>query len=118
MYEICHESCFMKNTENHHFALLFFTKLILFDIRIALFYKHSVIFKVKHKYFNLKVITDYFSKYKNNTINKKKILTDKKNFFYVKSYPKECRDTKLFHLDSTLRSGPECQVLRYRLDQI
>ena len=61
-------------------------------IDIALFYKHSIIFKVNHTYFNLKVITDYFRKYKDNTINKKKILTDKRNFFRAAidgSYPKK-----------------------------
>ena len=37
-------------------------------IDIALTYKHKVCFKVKHKLFNLKIITDFFSKYNNNAI--------------------------------------------------
>ena len=55
-------------------------------IDIALFYKHNIIFKVEHKLFNLKIITDYFSKNYNN-----KILTHKYNFFYKPQlyYPKD-----------------------------
>ena len=32
-------------------------------INIAITYKHNIIFNVKHKYFDLSVITNYFNKY-------------------------------------------------------
>ena len=41
-------------------------------IDIALTYKHNIVFKVEHKLFNLKIITDYFNKYSNSII-----ITDK-----------------------------------------
>ena len=51
-------------------------------IDIALVYKHNVIFNVKHSLFNLKIITDYFSKYNNN-----EIITDNYNFYYKSKLP-------------------------------
>ena len=48
-------------------------------IDLAIIYKHNIKFKVKHKYFDLSIIENYFSKYNNS-----KIITDKKNFFYQK----------------------------------
>lgn len=52
-------------------------------IDIALTYKHTVVFNVKHKFFNLDLITDYFSKHNNNN----EILTDPYNFFYRSRLP-------------------------------
>jgi len=46
-------------------------------IDIALYYKHDIQFNVEHKFFDLKVISDYFSKYNNNIK-----ITDKYNFYY------------------------------------
>ena len=37
-------------------------------IHIALYYKHNIVFKEEHELFNLKLISDYFSKYKNEEI--------------------------------------------------
>lgn len=48
-------------------------------IDIAIAHKHNIIFNVKHKFFNLSIIKDYFNKYNNS-----KIITDKYNFFYKK----------------------------------
>ena len=51
-------------------------------IDIALTYKHNIIFNVKHSLFNVKIITNYFSKYNNS-----EIVTDKFNFFYKNKLP-------------------------------
>jgi len=55
-------------------------------IDVALYYKHNIIFQVKHNLFNLKIISDYFCKYNNN-----KIIHAGWNFFDRSklSYPKE-----------------------------
>ena len=59
-------------------------------IAIAIAYKHNILFKKKHSLFNLKLITDYFSKYDNKEIIDKSIAP-KWNFFSWAElpYPKE-----------------------------
>lgn len=51
-------------------------------IDIALTYKHNISFNTTHKYFNLKKIESYFSKYNNS-----EILRDRFNFFYKDKLP-------------------------------
>lgn len=51
-------------------------------IDIALFYKHNIQFKVSHKLFDLKIIHDYFSQYKND-----KVLKNDSSFFYKQRLP-------------------------------
>ena len=51
-------------------------------INIAIAYKHNIIFNVKHRYFDLSVITNYFNKYNNN-----EIITDEYKFFYISKLP-------------------------------
>lgn len=53
-------------------------------IDIALFYKHSIRFKVSHEFFNLKMIEEHFSNYSNENI-----LKDVKSFYYGLSVPDE-----------------------------
>lgn len=51
-------------------------------IDIALLYKHNIIFKSTHPFFDLDIISKYFSKYDNE-----KILTNNDNFFYKPRNP-------------------------------
>ena len=51
-------------------------------ISIALFYEQDIYFKVNHTFFDLKVIENYFNKYKNS-----KNITDKYNFFFTRKLP-------------------------------
>ena len=39
-------------------------------IDIALFYKHNICFKTTHEFFNVKIIENYFNKFKNDEIIK------------------------------------------------
>lgn len=50
-------------------------------IDIALFYKHDIRFNVEHKFFDLKIIEEYFNQYKNDVILKCPI-----NFFLNRNY--------------------------------
>lgn len=51
-------------------------------INIAITYKHNIIFKVDHKYFNLSIIEKYFNKYNNS-----EKITDKDYFFNKSNLP-------------------------------
>jgi len=55
-------------------------------IHIALYYKHNIVFKVHHKFFDVKIIEKFFSKYQND-----EIIQDSDNFFnrHKLHYPKE-----------------------------
>ena len=47
-------------------------------MHIAFIYKHNIIFKKKHKLFDVTIIEKYFSKYNNSEI----ITDDRSNFFF------------------------------------
>jgi hypothetical protein len=53
----------------------------IIDISIA--YKHNIIFNVKHRFFDLSIIENYFSKYNNS----ESITDNKFNFFYKNKLP-------------------------------
>ena len=52
-------------------------------ISIALWYDQDIYFKVSHNLFDLKIIENFFNKYKKNS----DLITDKHNFFYTGKLP-------------------------------
>ena len=55
-------------------------------IDIALFYKHDIEFKEKHKFFDLKIIEKYFYKYKNDKILKNNFNFHNNENFIIPSH--------------------------------
>ena len=83
-------------------------------IDIALFYKHSIQFKVSHEFFNLKMIEEHFSNYSNESI-----LKDGNNFYYGLDVPDE-KDTKInllkqaFLIKNVNKLDEDCVVIHIR----
>jgi len=67
-------------------------------IDIALFYNHNVCFNVEHKFFDLKIIEEYFNQYKNDII-----LKCPQGFFFNRKFTEIYNDKEKYIKNSIIK---------------